>query len=150
MNRAFRRKIGNVVALSLSAGATLIGLACLGAILWTLLSSGLSGMGLHVFTQMTPPPGSAGGLLNAIYGSLIMTAIGIAIGTPIGIMAGTYLAEYGANTRLSDVIRVVNDVLLPAPSLIALGVLLFLITFSVIAIARFMLMRLERRALSSV
>ena len=118
MNRAFRRKIGNVVALSLSAGATLIGLACLGAILWTLLSSGLSGMGLHVFTQLTPPPGSAGGLLNAIYGSLIMTAIGIAIGTPIGIMAGTYLAEYGANSRLSDVIRFVNDVLLSAPSII--------------------------------
>jgi phosphate transport system permease protein len=116
--RALRRKIANVAALTLSGGATLIGLACLGAILWTLLSSGLSGMGLHVFTQMTPPPGSAGGLLNAIYGSLIMTAIGIAIGTPIGILAGTYLAEYGANTRLSNVIRFVNDVLLSAPSII--------------------------------
>jgi phosphate transport system permease protein len=116
--RALRRKIANVLALTLSGGATLVGLACLGAILWTLLSSGLSGMGLHVFTQMTPPPGSAGGLLNAIYGSLIMTAIGIAIGTPIGIMAGTYLAEYGANARLSTVIRFVNDVLLSAPSII--------------------------------
>jgi phosphate transport system permease protein len=117
-HRALRRKIANIAALTLSAGATLVGLACLGAILWTLLSSGLSGMGLHVFTQMTPPPGSAGGLLNAIYGSLIMTAIGIAVGTPIGIMAGTYLAEYGANSRLSDVIRFVNDVLLSAPSII--------------------------------
>ncbi len=66
----------------------------------------------HLFTQMTPPPGSQGGLLNAIYGSAVMTLLGILIGSPIGVLAGTYLAEYGRNSRLSTVIRFINDVLL--------------------------------------
>jgi phosphate transport system permease protein len=106
------------VALCLSLLATLIGLACLGAILWTLLARGLSGMSVQLFTQMTPPPGAAGGLLNAIYGSVVMTVLGMFIGAPIGILAGTYLAEYGRGARLSSVIRFVNDVLLSAPSII--------------------------------
>jgi phosphate transport system permease protein len=93
-------------------------LACLAAILWTLLSHGLSGMSGHLFTQMTPPPGSRGGLLNAIYGSAVMTLLGILIGSPIGVLAGTYLAEYGRNSRLSTVIRFLTDVLLSAPSII--------------------------------
>jgi phosphate transport system permease protein len=118
MSRARIRKATNFIALLLSAVATMLGLACLGAILFTLLKSGLAGMSHALFTQMTPPPGAAGGLLNAIYGSAIMTAIGILIGAPIGILAGTYLAEYGRNSRLSDVIRFVNDVLLSAPSII--------------------------------
>ena len=118
MTRSRRRKLVNVVALACSGLATAIGLACLGAILWTLLKNGLAGMSLHLFTQMTPPPGSAGGLLNALYGSFIMTLIGIAIGTPVGVLAGTYLAEYGQNDRLSTVVRFVNDVLLSAPSII--------------------------------
>jgi phosphate transport system permease protein len=118
MNRRQVRKVGNALALCLSVAATLVGLACLGAILWTLLARGLSGMSIQLFTQMTPPPGSAGGLLNAIYGSVVMTVVGILIGAPIGILAGTYLAEYGRDSRLSSVIRFVNDVLLSAPSII--------------------------------
>ncbi len=118
MSRRFRRKVTNVVALGLSSCATAIGLFFLGAILWTLLRRGLAGMSGPLFTAMTPPPGSAGGLLNAIYGSIAMTVIGILIGGPIGMLAGTYLAEYGRNSRLSTVIRFVNDVLLSAPSII--------------------------------
>ena len=112
------RKLGNAVALGLSLLATLIGLACLGAILWTLVTRGISGMSVQLFTQMTPPPGGTGGLLNAIYGSLVMSVLGMFIGAPIGILAGTYLAEYGRDARLSSVIRFVNDVLLSAPSII--------------------------------
>jgi phosphate transport system permease protein len=94
------------------------GLACLAAILWTLISHGVSGLSGRIFTQMTPPPGSQGGLLNAIYGSAVMTLLGILIGSPIGVLAGTYLAEYGRNSRLSVTIRFINDVLLSAPSII--------------------------------
>jgi phosphate transport system permease protein len=119
MNRSLRRKITNVLALALSLGATCVGLLFLGAILWTLLKNGLSGVSGHLFTQMTPPPGTeGGGLLNAIFGSAVMTFIGIAIGAPLGVLAGTYLAEYGGNSKLSSLIRFVNDVLLSAPSII--------------------------------
>ncbi len=118
MSRRFRRKLMNVVALSLSGVATLIGLLFLGAILWTLFKNGLAGMSAPIFTASTPPPGSTGGLLNAIYGSVVMTLIGILIGAPVGMLAGTYLAEYGRASRLSTVIRFVNDVLLSAPSII--------------------------------
>jgi phosphate transport system permease protein len=118
MSRRYTRKIANVIALALSAVATVIGLTCLAAILWTLLENGLGGMSMRLFTEMTPPPGSAGGLLNAIYGSIMMTVIGMLIGAPIGILAGTYLAEYGRESRLAAVIRFVNDVLLSAPSII--------------------------------
>jgi phosphate transport system permease protein len=112
------RKLVNVMALSLSGLATAIGLFFLGAILWTLLKNGLAGMSTQLFTESTPPPGNSGGLLNAIYGSVVMTLIGILIGAPIGMLAGTYLAEYGRTSRLSSVIRFVNDVLLSAPSII--------------------------------
>jgi phosphate transport system permease protein len=116
--RRAARKLINVVALSLSGLATAIGLFFLGAILWTLIKNGVSGLSVALFTQMTPPPGSEGGLLNAIYGSAVMTLIGILIGGPVGMLAGTYLAEYGRNARLSTVIRFINDVLLSAPSII--------------------------------
>ena len=118
MSRRAIRKLINAVALGLSGLATAIGLFFLGAILWTLLRSGLAGMSLQLFTAMTPPPGSSGGLLNAIYGSVVMTVIGILIGGPIGVLAGTYLAEYGRTAHISTVIRFVNDVLLSAPSII--------------------------------
>jgi phosphate transport system permease protein len=118
MSRIQRRRITSTVALCLSGGATLVGLLFLGAILWTLISNGLSGVSLALFTQNTPPPGSAGGLLNALYGSAVMTIIGILIGAPIGVLAGTYLAEYGRTSPISAVIRFVNDVLLSAPSII--------------------------------
>ncbi len=118
MSRRTLRKLINGAALGLSALATAVGLFFLGAILWTLIRNGLAGMSLQLFTAMTPPPGSSGGLLNAIYGSVVMTVIGILIGGPIGVLAGTYLAEYGRAARISTVIRFVNDVLLSAPSII--------------------------------
>ncbi|MGO9994459.1 MAG: phosphate ABC transporter permease PstA [Steroidobacteraceae bacterium] len=118
MNRRAFRKGKNAAFLALSLIATLAGLACLAAILWTLISHGLSGMSLRVFTEMTPPPGSEGGLLNALYGSAMMTLLGILIGSPIGVLAGTYLSEYGRDSRLSTVVRFINDVLLSAPSII--------------------------------
>jgi phosphate transport system permease protein len=120
MSRRPIRRIVNLIALGLSALATTIGLVFLGAILWTLVKQGAAGMSIAVFTQNTPPPGSTsgGGLLNAIYGSAIMTVLGILIGAPIGMLAGTYLAEYGRNSPLSSVIRFINDVLLSAPSII--------------------------------
>ena len=116
--RRVARKVTNIVALSLSGLATAIGLFFLGAILWTLLKSGFAGISLRLFTEMTPPAGSDGGVLNAIYGSAVMTLTGILIGAPIGMLAGTYLAEYGRTSRLSTVIRFVNDILLSAPSII--------------------------------
>jgi phosphate transport system permease protein len=118
MNRRAFRKGKNGAFLALSLIATLAGLACLAAILWTLISHGLAGMSRQVFTEMTPPPGSEGGLLNALYGSVMMTLLGILIGSPIGVLAGTYLSEYGRDSRLSTVVRFINDVLLSAPSII--------------------------------
>jgi phosphate transport system permease protein len=118
MNRRTYRKATNWLFLTLSLLATLAGLACLAAILWTLISNGVTGISWQLFTEMTPPPGSEGGLLNALYGSAIMTLLGILIGSPIGILAGTYLSEYGRASRLSTVIRFINDVLLSAPSII--------------------------------
>ncbi|MEJ1960278.1 MAG: phosphate ABC transporter permease PstA [Gammaproteobacteria bacterium] len=118
MTRIQIRKATSVIALGLSGAATLVGLICLGAILWTLIGNGLSGISLALFTENTPPPGESGGLLNALYGSAVMTLLGIAIGAPVGVLAGTYLAEYGRNSKLSVVIRFVNDVLLSAPSII--------------------------------
>jgi len=118
MSRRAIRKLTNLFALALSGVATAIGLFFLGAILWTLIRNGIAGMSGTLFTAMTPPPGSSGGLLNAIYGSVVMTLIGILIGGPIGMLAGTYLAEYGRTARISTLIRFVNDVLLSAPSII--------------------------------
>ena len=118
MNRRTRRKLGNWAFLALSVAATVVGLACLAAILWTLVSHGVAGMSWRLFTRMTPPPGAQGGLLNALYGSAVMTLLGILIGSPIGVLAGTYLAEYGRNSRLSVLVRFINDVLLSAPSII--------------------------------
>lgn len=88
------------------------------AILWTLVKNGLPALRLSTFTEMTPPPGSEGGLLNAIAGSALMTLVGTAIGTPVGILAGTYLSEYGSGSKLASVIRFINGVLLSAPSVV--------------------------------
>jgi phosphate transport system permease protein len=118
MSRRTLRKCINGAFLALSLLATLTGLACLAAILWTLISHGIAGLSLHVFTENTPPPGSEGGLLNALYGSAVMTLLGILIGSPIGVLAGTYLAEYGKTSRISTLIRFINDILLSAPSII--------------------------------
>jgi phosphate transport system permease protein len=104
--------------MGLSVAAAAIGLTGLFMILVVLLWKGFAGLSLDVFTQMTPPPGSSGGLLNAIVGSLIMTVIGVAVGAPLGMLAGTYLAEYGKYSRLSTVVRFINDILLSAPSIV--------------------------------
>jgi phosphate transport system permease protein len=112
------RRRNNAVAMGLSVGATVFGLGWLVLILGTLLWQGFSGLSPRVFTEMTPPPGASGGLLNPIFGSIILTALALAIGTPIGILAGTYMAEYGRYHRLSTVVRFINDILLSAPSIV--------------------------------
>jgi phosphate transport system permease protein len=119
-----RRRLRNGFFLSLSVLATAFGLGWLALILGTLLYKGFSGIDLKLFTDMTPPPGENGGLLNPIVGSLLMNAFAVAVGTPIGILAGTYLAEYGRHTRLSSVVRFVNDILLSAPSVV-LGLFIY-------------------------
>ncbi|WP_374299469.1 phosphate ABC transporter permease PstA [Ferrovibrio sp.] len=113
-----RRRMTNRIIVSLSVAAAAFGIAWLVLILAELLIEGFGGLTLSVFTEMTPPPGQSGGLRNAIAGTLVMTSIAVAIGTPIGILAGTYLAEYGRASRLSMVVRFINDVLLSAPSII--------------------------------
>jgi phosphate transport system permease protein len=126
MSNLRKRRIVNAIAFALTGLATMIGLAFLVAILWTLLSKGIGALSWTVFTQMTPAPGSAGGLLNAIFGSVLMTLLGILIGAPIGLLAGTYLAEYGRGNPFSTVVRFINDVLLSAPSII-IGLFVYII-----------------------
>ena len=113
-----RRLNKNRLWLGLSMGAAGFGLLWLVLILGTLVWNGVSGLSVSVFTQMTPPPGSNGGLLNPIVGSLIMTVLAVLIGTPIGILAGTYMAEYGRYAKLTFIVRFINDILLSAPSII--------------------------------
>ena len=112
------RRRRNGIMLSLSRAATLLGVGWLIVILFVLLWEGFSGLSLAVFTEMTPPPGADGGLLNPIFGSLILTVLAVMIGTPIGMLAGTYMAEYGRHDRLSSVVRFINDILLSAPSIV--------------------------------
>src|ERR1700735_4020326 len=112
------RRRSNAVTTVLAYAATAFGLGWLVLILGVLLWKGFSGLSLAVFTEMTPPPGSAGGLLNPIIGSLMITILAVIIGTPIGILAGTYMAEYGRYDRLSSVVRFINDILLSAPSIV--------------------------------
>jgi len=112
------RRARNKVAVFCAGAATLFGLTWLVLILAVLLWEGFSGLSLSVFTEMTPPPGSAGGLLNPIMGSLVMTSIAVVIGTPLGILAGTYMAEYGRYDRLTMIVRFINDILLSAPSIV--------------------------------
>ena len=112
------RRRRNRLAQGLSVAATVFGLGWLVLILAVLLWKGFGGISLAVFTEMTPPPGSAGGLLNSIMGSLILTGLAVLIGTPLGILAGTHMAEYGRYDRLTSVIRFINDILLSAPSIV--------------------------------
>ncbi len=112
------RRRRNVLATASAYLATAVGLAWLALILGELFWKGFSGLSLRVFTEMTPPPGASGGLLNAIVGSIIMTLLALVIGTPIGILAGTYMAEYGRHDRLTSLVRFINDILLSAPSIV--------------------------------
>jgi phosphate transport system permease protein len=112
------RRLRNRVATFLSIGAAIFGLTWLVLILLVLVVKGVGGLSPAVFTEMTPPPGGAGGLLNPIVGSLLLTVLAVAFGTPLGILAGTYMAEYGRYSKLTDVVRFINDILLSAPSIV--------------------------------
>ncbi|OYY73442.1 MAG: phosphate ABC transporter, permease protein PstA [Gammaproteobacteria bacterium 28-57-27] len=124
MNLYARRKLINTFNMTASVLTTLVGLMFLGWILIVLITKGIGAINWTIFTEMTPPPGSAGGLANALIGSLMITLAAVAIGTPIGIMAGTYLAEYGKQSVFAEVVRTINDILLSAPSII-IGVFVY-------------------------
>ena len=112
------RAIKNRIAMVLSCAATAFGLLWLVWILLTTIVNGFEALNLRLFTEMTPPPGSSGGLANAFYGSILMSGIGLLIGTPIGLMAGIWLAEFARNTKLGNAVRFINDILLSAPSIV--------------------------------
>jgi phosphate transport system permease protein len=113
-----RRRLTNVIVLTLSFAATGAGLIVLFLILGSLLANGVPALKLTLFTAMTPAPGNTGGLMNAIYGSFVMTAVATIVGTPVGILTGTFLAEFGRGTWLAPTVRLVNDILLSAPSIV--------------------------------
>jgi phosphate transport system permease protein len=113
-----RRKAADLLALLFAGAATIFGLTWLVWILWTTFSEGAAALSPALFTQMTPPPGAQGGLVNAFYGSAVMVMLALAIGTPVGVAAGTYLAEHGRHSRLAAVVGFINDILLSAPSIV--------------------------------
>jgi phosphate transport system permease protein len=119
-----RRQLTNRIALGLTVAATIFGLFWLAWLLFTLLKNGLQWINLAVLTEPTPPPGGQGGLANSIVGSLVLTTVGVVLGAPIGVLAGTYLAEFGRDSRLGAVVRFINDILLSAPSII-IGVFVY-------------------------
>jgi phosphate transport system permease protein len=124
-----RRRFTNALALVLSGGAAIIGLFFLSWILFTTLSKGIDGLSLAMFTEMTPPPGAPlgeGGLLNAIFGSIVMCTLAVLMAAPVGIAAGTFLAEYANFRKIGSVIRFVNDILLSAPSIV-LGLFVYMV-----------------------
>lgn len=129
-----QRRLGNAAAMALATGAAAVGLFFLGAILWTLLEEGFAAISPAMFLEMTPPPGSDGGLANAIFGSVMMTLVAVLVATPIGILAGTYLSEYSRGSRLGEAAKFINDVLLSAPSII---VGLFVYTILVVPFGHF-------------
>jgi phosphate transport system permease protein len=114
----FRRRLANTTFIVLSLSAAVFGLIWLTFILWELLANGVAALGPHLFRESTPPPGTPGGLTNAIFGSVVMSLGAVLLGTPIGIFAGTYLAEYARYGKLAFVVRFVNDILLSAPSIV--------------------------------
>jgi len=113
-----RRRFQNILVQVLAVLAAAFGLFWLVWIVWTTLSKGLGSLNLALFTQMTPPPGDDGGMLNAFVGSAIMSLLGIALGAPIGVLAGTFLAEYSQRSWIGEAVRFVNDILLSAPSIV--------------------------------
>jgi phosphate transport system permease protein len=113
-----RRRTADIVAFLFATAATAFGLLWLFWILWTTLRQGAAALTPRLFTEVTPPPGSSGGLLNAFYGSAAMILLGLVVGTPIGVAAGTYLAEHGRHTRTAAVVSFINDILLSAPSIV--------------------------------
>ena len=127
MSALYRKRVFiNRVALILAMAAMSIGMAFLLWILFVLVSKGIGGLNIAIFTQMTPPPGSEGGLANAIFGSLVMVGVATLVATPIGILAGIYLAEFGTRGWVGPTTRFINDILLSAPSII-LGLFIYAI-----------------------
>jgi phosphate transport system permease protein len=124
MNLYTRRKLINTFNMTAAVLTTVVGVMLLSWILIVLIMKGVGAINWTIFTEMTPPPGSAGGLANALVGSLMITMVAVVIGTPIGIMAGTYLAEYGKQSVFAEVVRTINDILLSAPSII-IGVFVY-------------------------
>lgn len=118
MDRRLRRRVANAVFVGLCGFATLLALIALGLIMYSLVTQGLEGMNLDIFTKSTPAPGSPGGLINAIMGSILMCLGAMAIAVVIGLLAGTYLAEYGGDSAYAHTVRFLNDVLLAAPSIL--------------------------------
>ncbi|USI71971.1 phosphate ABC transporter permease PstA [Sphingomonas morindae] len=118
MDRALRRRIANGLFVGLCIAATLVALGALVLILWSLLTQGVGGIDLKIFTMTQPAPGSPGGLANAIVGSLMMCALAMVLAVVVGVLAGTWLAEYGGRTTYGQIVRFLNDVLLSAPSIL--------------------------------
>ena len=112
------RRVKNLAAQTLAVAATVFGVFWLVWIVWTTLSKGLASINVDLFTQMTPPPGETGGMLNAFFGSAVMSLLGVALGAPIGVLAGTFLAEYSQKSWIGTTVRFVNDILLSAPSIV--------------------------------
>ena len=124
-NRAIKNSVVKVLAVL----ATAFGLFFLTWIMWTTLSKGIASLNLALFTQMTPPPGDEGGMLNAFFGSAVMSLLGIVLGAPIGVLAGTFLAEYSQRSWLGEAVRFINDILLSAPSIV-LGLFVYTLVVS--------------------
>jgi len=137
MNQALykRRQTTNLIGLTLSMGAMVLGLVVLLWILWVLFSNGVAGLDLNVFTADTPAPGSeGGGLRNALLGSLMIVGLSVLVSTPVGILAGIYLTEYGDNSKVAEFTRFVTDIMLSAPSIV-LG--LFVYSIAVATVGNF-------------
>ncbi|MGH8370054.1 MAG: phosphate ABC transporter permease PstA [Gammaproteobacteria bacterium] len=124
MNLYLRRRMLNSFNLAVSVLTTIFGLSWLAWLLWTLVSRGLRWIDVDLFVQNTPPPVSAGGMANALVGSLLLTLVGVVVGTPVGILAATWLAEFGRYSKVAAVIRFINDILLSAPSIV-IGVFIY-------------------------
>lgn len=120
------RNAKNIIVQVLAVAAAIFGLFWLVWIMWTTLAKGLGSLNMALFTEMTPPPGDSGGMLNAFFGSAVMSLLGIAIGAPIGVLAGTFLAEYSKKSWIGETVRFVNDILLSAPSIV-LGLFVYTI-----------------------
>jgi phosphate transport system permease protein len=112
------RRLANLGFLAFAWAATALALIALAAILWSLVSQGIGGIDLKVFTHSTPAPGSEGGLLNAILGSIMMCTLGLLVAMVVGILAGTWLSEYARGGAYGSVVRFINDILLSAPSIL--------------------------------
>jgi phosphate transport system permease protein len=114
----FSRRLGNWAFLGFSWFATGLALLALAAILWSLVSQGVAGLDFAVFTMSTPAPGSQGGLLNAILGSIMMCTLAMIVAVFVGVLSGTWLSEFAGTSHYGKVVRFVNDVLLAAPSIL--------------------------------